>query len=76
MDEKDYRVYKIPLGAYTLDLKAEGCKIFGVKPFPFAVKASASIVGEVKAVKIENGTTTVVIINGKTVTRDKYFRPS
>ena len=69
-DGKDDRGYQVPPGTYTLDLKAEGRKIVGGKSLPFAVKASASLVGEVEAVKIENGTATGVIINGKTVTRD------
>ncbi|MEM6338377.1 MAG: FlgD immunoglobulin-like domain containing protein [Pseudomonadota bacterium] len=69
-DGKDDRGYQVPPGTYTLDLKAEGRKIVGGKSLPFAVKASASLVGKVEAVKIENGTATGVIINGKTVTRD------
>ena len=63
-------VYVAAKNTYTIDLRAEGHKIVGGKSLPFAVKASATLVGEVEAVKIENGTATGVVINGKTVTRD------
>lgn len=63
-------VYVAAKNIYTLDLKADGRKVVGGKSVPFAVKASATLVGEAEAVKIENGTATGVVINGKTVTRD------
>lgn len=69
-DGKDDRGQQMPVGTYTLDLKADGRKVIGGKSVPFAAKASATLVGEVEAVKIENGTATGVVINGKTVTRD------
>ena len=69
-DGKNASGHQVLPGTYTLDLKAEGRKIVGGKSLPFTVKASATLVGEVEAVKIENGTATGVVINGKTVTRD------
>ena len=69
-DGKNDSGHQVLPGTYTLDLKVEGHKIVGGKSLPFTVKASATLVGEVEAVKIENGTATGVIINGKTVTRD------
>lgn len=69
-DGKNDSGHQVLPGTYTLDLKAEGRKIVGGKSLPFTVKASATLVGEVEAVKIENGTATGVVINGKTVTRD------
>ena len=57
-------------GTYTIDLKADGRKILNGTSVPFAVTASATLVGKVEGVKIENGTATGVVINGKTIVRD------
>ncbi len=57
-------------GQYKLEIKAEGRKSEGGKSLTFPVKASATLSGTVESVKIENGTATGVIINGKLVKRD------
>lgn len=57
-------------GQYKLEIKAEGRKSEGSKSLTFPVKASATLSGTVESVKIENGTATGVIINGKLVKRD------
>ncbi len=57
-------------GQYKLEIKAEGRKSEGGKSLTFPVKASATLSGEVEGVKIENGTATGVMINGKLVKRD------
>lgn len=57
-------------GQYKLEIKAEGRKSEGGKSLTFPVKASATLSGVVEGVKIENGTATGVIINGKLVKRD------
>ena len=69
-DGKNDKGDLLPPGTYTLDLKAEGRKIISGKSSPFAVTASATLVGKVEGVKIENGTATGVVINGKTITRN------
>ncbi len=69
-DGKNDKGDLLPPGTYTLDLKAEGRKIIGGKSSPFAVTASATLVGKVESVKIENGTATGVVINGKTIARN------
>ncbi len=57
-------------GQYKFEINAEGRKSEGGKSLTFPVKASATLSGEVEGVKIENGTATGVIINGKLVKRD------
>lgn len=69
-DGKNDKGSLLPPGTYTLDLKADGRKILNGKSVPFAVTASATLVGKVEGVKIENGTATGVVINGKTIVRD------
>ena len=69
-DGKNDKGDLLPPGTYTLDLKADGHKIIGGKTVPFAVTASATLVGKVEGVKIENGTATGVVINGKTIARN------
>lgn len=57
-------------GQYKLEIKAQGNKSEAGKSLTFPVKASATLSGTVESIKIENGTATGVMINGKLVKRD------
>lgn len=68
-DGKDNHKQTVPLGQYTLEVKAEGKKTIAGSLISFPVKADAVLSGVAESVRLENGAATGVVVNGRLISR-------